>query len=94
MGSHVRNKLFLHIKTFRACLADKPVQPSVNRLMMSKTFLGIVDFRTIFALIFQTFVLSYVFFEIFVNIETPPAYLAIIRELSCMYLYMLFQAII
>ena len=59
---------------------------------MSKTFLGIEDFRTVFALILQTLMLSYMFFKIVTNIETLPAYLAIILELCGVYLRMLSQA--
>ena len=57
--------------------------------MMSKTFPSNEQLRTILALILQTFVLSCVFFEIFINIETLPANLAIIRELSGVQLHVL-----
>ena len=58
---------------------------------MPKTFVRIKLFITVLTLMLQSFVSSHVVFEIFTGIKTSPAYLTVIRKISCVQLHMLVQ---
>ena len=57
--------------------------------MLLITFVRIKQFRTVLTLMLQSFVSFHVFLEIFTRIETSPAYLTVVREISGVKLYML-----